>query len=101
MPKNTTGNLSIDGEKIMIRLTRLNGSEIYLNPDLIEALEETPDTQITLSNGQHYVVRESIRMIRDRIISFNARIIRRGCSGHCLRGRRHRLCIMSRRGRRS
>ena len=35
----------------MIRLTKLDGSEMYLNPDQIEIIEETPDTHITLLNG--------------------------------------------------
>ena len=74
----------------MIKLSRLNGSEFYLNPDLIEALEATPDTHVTLSNGQRYVVHESINTIRERIIAYNAMILRRSSlsSGHTLRTRR-------------
>lgn len=77
----------------MIRLTRLNGSEFYLNPDLIEALEETPDTQVTLSNGQHYVVVEHIRVIREMIVSYNARILRRSYSAIAPNGRKRRAVI--------
>ena len=40
----------------MIKLTRLHNSEFYLNPHLIERIEETPDTIITLVNDNHYVV---------------------------------------------
>ncbi len=61
----------------MIKLTRLNGSELYLNPDLIETIEATPDTHLTLANGQHYVVLEVIRVIVERIIAYKALIIRR------------------------
>ncbi len=61
----------------MIRLTRLDRSEFYLNPDLIECIEETPDTVITLTNGNHFLVREKLRVITERIISFKARIVRR------------------------
>ena len=77
----------------MIRLTRLNGSEFYLNPDLIEALEETPDTQVTLSNGQHYVVIERVEVIEEMIISFNARVLRRSYSAKgCKRRNPFRRC---------
>ena len=61
----------------MIKLTRLNGSELYLNPDLIETIEATPDTHLTLANGQHYVVLDEIRVIVERIVAYKARIGRR------------------------
>lgn len=41
-------------------LTRLNGPELALNPDLIERAESTPDTVITLVDGKKYVVTESV-----------------------------------------
>ena len=44
----------------MITLTRLNGSRICLNAFLIEHLEQTPDTIVTLTNGNHFLVRESV-----------------------------------------
>ena len=61
----------------MIKLTRLDGTEFYINPDLIECVEETPDTVITLINDNHFLVREKAKTITDRIISFKATIIRR------------------------
>jgi flagellar protein FlbD len=61
----------------MIKLTRLDKSEFYINPDLIECIEETPDTVITLENGNHFLVMEKLRTITERIISFKAKIIRR------------------------
>lgn len=61
----------------MIKLTKLDGSEMHLNPDQIEIIEETPDTHITLLNGNRYLVREKIRTIVDRIVVFKARIVRR------------------------
>lgn len=51
----------------MIMLTRLNGPEFALNPDLIERAEETPDTVITLVDGKHYVVAESLGEVIDRV----------------------------------
>ncbi|MDA8414653.1 MAG: flagellar FlbD family protein [Desulfobacteraceae bacterium] len=61
----------------MIKLTKLDGSEMYINPDLIEIMEETPDTHITLMNGNRYLVLEKARAIVDRIVVFRARIIHR------------------------
>lgn len=43
----------------MIRVTRLNGSTFVVNAILIETLEETPDTIITLTTGKKLIVRES------------------------------------------
>ena len=61
----------------MIRLTRMDGREMYVNPDLIETIEENPDTHIALLNGNRYLVLEPASVIIDRIVSFKARIIRR------------------------
>ncbi|GFO59056.1 flagellar protein FlbD [Geomonas silvestris] len=61
----------------MIKLTRLDGSEVYLNPDLIETIEETPDTHITLSNGKSYLFLEPAKVVIGRIVSYRARLLRR------------------------
>ena len=42
----------------MIELTRINNTKLMLNPDIIETMEETPDTVITLTNGHKYIVSE-------------------------------------------
>ena len=59
----------------MIELTRLNGTTFYLNEDLIEVVEETPDTLVCLINGQRLVVRERARDITRHIIRFRAAVI--------------------------
>lgn len=51
----------------MIEVTRFDGSTFYLNVDLVETVEATPDTVILLSNGHRYVVREQMRVVVDRI----------------------------------
>lgn len=61
----------------MIKLTRLDNSEVYLNPDLIEFIEETPDTHITLSNGNMYLFLEPAKVVIERIVNYKARILRR------------------------
>jgi len=57
----------------MIYVTRLNGERLALNIDIIEQMEETPDTVITLTTGKKLVVRESMYKIREDIISFRKR----------------------------
>ena len=54
----------------MITLTRFNGSNFVLNMDLIETIEATPDTVITLVTGRKYVVKESVDEIIGRILDF-------------------------------
>ncbi|HOQ50746.1 MAG TPA: flagellar FlbD family protein [Candidatus Atribacteria bacterium] len=54
----------------MIGLTRFNGSSFVLNMDLIETIEATPDTVITLVTGRKYVVKESVDEIINKILDF-------------------------------
>lgn len=58
----------------MIRLTRLNRALMVLNADLIEHIEVTPDTVITLTTGQILRVRESAEEVVRRIVQFRRRI---------------------------
>lgn len=55
----------------MIYLTRLNGEKIMVNVDMLEMLEETPDTVVTLTTGKKFVVKESTRQIREQVIAFH------------------------------
>jgi flagellar protein FlbD len=54
----------------MIELTRLGGQKIVINLELIESLEETPDTVVTLTTGKKYVVREKPSQIIAAVIRF-------------------------------
>ena len=58
----------------MIRLTRLNRVPLVLNADLIEHIDVTPDTVITLTTGQILRVRESAEEVVQRIVDFRRRI---------------------------
>jgi flagellar protein FlbD len=58
----------------MIRLTRLNRSPIVLNSDLIEHIDITPDTVVTLTTGQILRVRETADEVLERIVEFRRRI---------------------------
>ncbi|MCL6548376.1 MAG: flagellar FlbD family protein [Alicyclobacillus sp.] len=54
----------------MIELTRINGTKLWLNPMLMEAVERTPDTVVTMSNGHKYVVRESPEWVAEAVLAF-------------------------------
>lgn len=54
----------------MIKLTRLNGKEFVINADLIETIEATPDTVITLVNEHRYIVREPVDEVIKRVIEY-------------------------------
>jgi flagellar protein FlbD len=59
----------------MIQLTRLNHVPLVLNSDLIEHLEVTPDTVVTLTTGQKFVVLESADEVMELIVRFRRSII--------------------------
>lgn len=60
----------------MIFLTKLDGKEFMLNEELIETVNETPDTVIVLENGHSYIVRESMKELQNKIFE-NSRLQRR------------------------
>jgi flagellar protein FlbD len=60
----------------LILLTQLNGTPIYVNPTLIETLESTPDTIVTLTNGKKLMVRESPEVVTQRFTDFAAKAAR-------------------------
>lgn len=58
----------------MIKVTRLNKKEFYINSDLIEFIEETPDTVISMTTGRKLVVEESAEYIINQVIEFRRKI---------------------------
>lgn len=54
----------------MIDVTKMNGMNITINSDLIETVEDTPDTVITLTTGRKIIVKESRRTIKNLVKSF-------------------------------
>ena len=59
----------------MIRLTRLNHIPMIVNADLIEHIDMTPDTIVTLTSGQKYTVLESPDEIVERVICFRQKLL--------------------------
>jgi flagellar protein FlbD len=62
----------------MIRLTRINQIPLVLNADLIEHLETTADTVITMTNGQKFVVLESSDDVIRKVIEFRREVLKSG-----------------------
>ena len=56
----------------MITITRINDSELTINCDLIETIESTPDTTITMTTGRRIIAKESIADLIDKIVAFKA-----------------------------
>jgi flagellar protein FlbD len=59
----------------MIELTRLNGRSMMLNSDLIKTAEASPDTMLTLINGEKLIVREEIAEVIERVLTYRARLL--------------------------
>lgn len=59
----------------MIELTRLNKTPIVLNSDLIKTAEASPDTMLTLINGEKLIVRESTAEVVERVLAYRARLL--------------------------
>ena len=59
----------------MIHLTRLNHVPFVVNSDLIEQLEMTPDTVITLTTGQKYMVLENADEVIHRVVQFRRSLL--------------------------
>jgi flagellar protein FlbD len=59
----------------MIELTRLNGNPMVLNSDLIKTAEASPDTMLTLINGEKLIVREDCAEVVERVIAYRARLL--------------------------
>lgn len=58
----------------MVCVSRLNGKTFYINPDLIEFIEETPDTVITTTTGKKVIVEEAADEVFERIIAYKQKI---------------------------
>ena len=59
----------------MIELTRLNGNALVVNSDLIKFAEASPDTMLTLINGEKIMVRESCFEVLERVIAYRVRLV--------------------------
>lgn len=59
----------------MIVLTRLNRNRFAVNPDLVERIQASPDTTLTLVDGATFVVAETMDAVIQSIVEFRARVL--------------------------
>ena len=59
----------------MIFLTRTNGAKFYLNPELIQTVESTPDTIITLVSNKKLLVKDTPQEIVERFIEYRRKTL--------------------------
>lgn len=59
----------------MIVVTRLNGPRFAVNPDLLQRIESTPDTILTLIDGTKYIVAESLDEVTELVVEYRARVV--------------------------
>ncbi len=57
----------------MIRVSRLDGTELVINAELIELVETTPDTVLSLTDGKKFIVREPLEEVVERVIAYRQR----------------------------
>ncbi len=68
----------------MIKLTMFNDSDVIVNADLIESVERTPDTLISLTTGKKVMVKESVEDVISKVVNYR-RIVTKS---HRILGRR-------------
>lgn len=59
----------------MVKVTRLAGDQIYINADLIEFVESTPDTMVTLTTGRKFIIKESVEFVVEGVIDYRRKIL--------------------------
>ncbi len=59
----------------MIFITRTNGTQLYINPELIQSVEATPDTVVTLLDNRKLIIRETPREIAERFIEYRRKVM--------------------------
>ena len=58
----------------MIKLHKLNGTEIIVNAELIESVEAAPDTVLNLATGNRFVVKDSMQDVVDKIVEYKKKV---------------------------
>jgi flagellar protein FlbD len=60
--------------RVIIELTRLNNSKLVINAELIETIESTPDTVVTLTTNHRLVVKEDVEEVVEKVINYKRKI---------------------------
>jgi len=71
---DSTGNVFEGIGDSMIIITKINDKELVINSDLIETIESTPDTTITMTTGRKFIAKEAVNEIMEKVVEFRQRI---------------------------
>ena len=52
----------------------MNGAEIIVNADLIESVEATPDTVLSLATGNRFLVKDSVQEVVDKVVEYKRKV---------------------------
>ena len=63
-----------EGNWEMIEVTKINGTKVLINPDLMELVEETPDTVIAFTTGRKIIVKESRQEVKNLVKSYRKEV---------------------------
>jgi flagellar protein FlbD len=58
----------------MIKVTRLDGTEYFLNPHQVECIEVRPDTTLLMQSGKAHIVREEVDTVLEKIVAYHRSI---------------------------
>lgn len=58
----------------MIRVQKLNGSEVVINAELIESVESAPDTVVNLVTGNRFLVRDSVDSVVAKVVEYRKQV---------------------------
>lgn len=59
----------------MVKLSRINGAEVTVNAELIETVEATPDTIVSLTTGKKLMVVESVDQVVEKVIAYRRTLV--------------------------
>ncbi len=58
----------------MVKVTRMNGFDFVVNAELIEFIEATPDTVLTLTTGKKFVLKDTVEEVVNKVIEYRKTI---------------------------
>lgn len=65
-----TTDMKRDVSETMVKLSRINGAEVTVNAELIETIEATPDTIVSLTTGKKLIVVESVDQVIEKVMTY-------------------------------
>ena len=65
----------LEEKAAVIEVTKINGTKVLVNPDLIEVVEETPDTVVFFTTGRKIIIKESRQEIKNLVKSDRKEIV--------------------------